>query len=361
MEGKILLVGLLAFSALGVGSGYQHNDLQERLEDALLTIGQTGAANWNDFDKDLWPYFDTLRHFDMFEERTKRVHKQADDFHFDRGIFKNITCAICETVATIVLDAIGNETPIEDLEDIIANICMGLHIEEDPVCQGIVKVYGPYLKFVIDRLDGKATSELFCGVFVDEDCMTPEVSDLVSSWEVELPPTTKPEFQPPKLPDPEAPSLKVLHFTDLHIDLSYLPGSNPDCGMPCCCMNTTGLATGDERRAGFWGDIADCDLPIWTFAAMMAQIKERHGDELAYAIYTGDSPPHDVWQQSMESNSEHSKRVFEVYEAFLPDVPLYFSLGNHEGFVNHITILLKFIFNILTHFGQISGEQLSHG
>ncbi|TRY66942.1 hypothetical protein TCAL_07657 [Tigriopus californicus] len=159
-----------------------------------------------------------------------------------------------------------------------------------------------------------------------------EVNDLVNNWEVTHSNVPKPPFTPPTLPEPEATKLKVLHLTDLHIDLSYLPGSNPDCGMPCCCMNTTGLAQGDERRAGYWGDIADCDLPIWTFEAMLQQIKEDHGSELAYTIYTGDSPPHDVWQQSKESNFEHSKRVLELYKQYLPNVPLYLSLGNHEGF-----------------------------
>ena len=41
-------------------------------------------------------------------------------------------------------------------------------------------------------------------------------------------------------------SLKVLQLTDVHMDLSYLPGSNPDCGLPCCCMNSTGLAAEGE-------------------------------------------------------------------------------------------------------------------
>ena len=46
--------------------------------------------------------------------------------------------------------------------------------------------------------------------------------------------------------DARTASLKVLQLTDVHMDLSYLPGSNPDCGLPCCCMNSTGLAAEGE-------------------------------------------------------------------------------------------------------------------
>ncbi|XP_059080970.1 sphingomyelin phosphodiesterase-like [Tigriopus californicus] len=308
----------------------------EHLQDALLAIGHREMElplDWHNFERGLWPYFDALRHIDIFEERTKIVHKLDDRVELlHQGPLENITCALCDSFIKIVLDSVDEGTPVEDIQDLIANICMDLHIEADTVCQGIVSTYGPILKFVIDGLGPKATPELFCGVFLDEYCMSTEVNDLVNNWEVTHSNVPKPPFTPPTLPEPEATKLKVLHLTDLHIDLSYLPGSNPDCGMPCCCMNTTGLAQGDERRAGYWGDIADCDLPIWTFEAMLQQIKEDHGSELAYTIYTGDSPPHDVWQQSKESNFEHSKRVLELYKQYLPNVPLYLSLGNHEGF-----------------------------
>ena len=50
------------------------------------------------------------------------------------------------------------------------------------------------------------------------------------------------------------------------------PGTVRECGMPMCCMNWTDMAPEGEQGAGYWGDIAECDLPVWTFEAMMEQI-----------------------------------------------------------------------------------------
>ena len=41
---------------------------------------------------------------------------------------------------------------------------------------------------------------------------------------------------------PDAPKLRILHITDLHIDNDYIPGSNSDCGEPICCRQGDGMA-----------------------------------------------------------------------------------------------------------------------
>jgi sphingomyelin phosphodiesterase len=40
----------------------------------------------------------------------------------------------------------------------------------------------------------------------------------------------------------DAPKLRILHITDLHIDNDYIPGSNSDCGEPICCRQGDGMA-----------------------------------------------------------------------------------------------------------------------
>jgi len=41
---------------------------------------------------------------------------------------------------------------------------------------------------------------------------------------------------------PDAPKLRILHITDLHIDYDYIPGSNSDCGEFLCCRQGDGMA-----------------------------------------------------------------------------------------------------------------------
>merc|ERR1711970_628371 len=63
----------------------------------------------------------------------------------------------------------------------------------------------------------------------------------------------------------------------------------------------------------------------------MEHIKETHHD-IDYVIFTGDSPAHDDWVQSTDKNLEHERVVLETITDNLPDIPLYITLGNHEGF-----------------------------
>ena len=75
----------------------------------------------------------------------------------------------------------------------------------------------------------------------------------------------------------DAPKYKILHLSDIHLDLSYQIGANSDCGKPMCCMNSTGLSDDVSKAAGPWGSYT-CDLPYWTFEDMLMHIKETHAD-----------------------------------------------------------------------------------
>lgn len=68
-----------------------------------------------------------------------------------------------------------------------------------------------------------------------------------------------------------------MHLSDVHMDLSYKPGTIANCNNPLCCMNTTEMADDQNNAAGFWGSFT-CDLPQWTFEEMLWHIQETHGD-----------------------------------------------------------------------------------
>ena len=72
-------------------------------------------------------------------------------------------------------------------------------------------------------------------------------------------------------------SSKILHLTDIHLDLGYKVGSNSDCSKPLCCTNDTEMAETAETAAGYWGSYS-CDVPVWTFEDMLVQIREKHLD-----------------------------------------------------------------------------------
>ena len=69
----------------------------------------------------------------------------------------------------------------------------------------------------------------------------------------------------------------MLHLSDVHMDLSYKPGTDAKCGKPLCCTNTTAMTDDPNKVAGYWGNY-NCDLPYWTFEDMLWHIKEAHGE-----------------------------------------------------------------------------------
>ena len=81
-----------------------------------------------------------------------------------------------------------------------------------------------------------------------------------------------------------SPTTKVLHISDVHLDLSYKIGTNTDCGLPLCCMNFTEMADDPDKSAGYWGAYY-CDLPVWTFENMLSQILEEKFSFVSFANY----------------------------------------------------------------------------
>ena len=57
------------------------------------------------------------------------------------------------------------------------------YLQAPPVCQSIGKTYVPYLKFLVQTLGPeRATSELFCGMNVDEACLSKICHKFLSSY-----------------------------------------------------------------------------------------------------------------------------------------------------------------------------------
>ena len=135
------------------------------------------------------------------------------------------------------------------------------------------------------------------------------------------------------------------------MDLSYQIGTDVDCGMPMCCMNTTKMATDPAKAAGDWGAYK-CDLTRWTADDMLKHIAEAHSDEVSllfhwqnsiaddtellqnfeYIMLTGDSPAHDIWLQSKDYNLYTTKVYVDMVKKYFPDKKVIFSLGNHDSF-----------------------------
>lgn len=74
----------------------------------------------------------------------------------------------------------------------------------------------------------------------------------------------------------DAPKLKVLHLTDVHVDPQYAPGGNADCDEPVCCRKSQGEPKEPSGAAGYWGDYRDCDSPMHAFKDLIKHAANQH-------------------------------------------------------------------------------------
>jgi sphingomyelin phosphodiesterase len=126
--------------------------------------------------------------------------------------------------------------------------------------------------------------------------------------------------------------LRILHVSDVHIDLQYAEGSNGLCGAPLCCRKDNLNPSKDFLRAGKWGTYAHCDIPVKTLQQFINFVNKEF--KIDFAFWTGDNTSHDIWAQTYEKNIENSKVVTDMFrdkeKGF--KFPIFPVIGNHESY-----------------------------
>jgi sphingomyelin phosphodiesterase len=117
---------------------------------------------------------------------------------------------------------------------------------------------------------------------------------------------------------------KFLHITDIHLDPLYKAGTNTKCDTPLCCREEYGAG-----NAGIWGDYA-CDLPLSTLHHMLQFIAINFS--LDFILWTGDNPPHDIWQESRAGQLARTAALTQILHTYFPNTPIFPAIGNHESF-----------------------------
>ena len=125
---------------------------------------------------------------------------------------------------------------------------------------------------------------------------------------------------------------KFLHVTDIHFDPLYEVGSPATCVHKhetyCCCRSDSvpnnGNKTAKSRRFGEY----DCDTPLALVESYFKFAKQNGPYD--FIIWTGDSPPHDVYTQKKEQNLENLNFTTKFLRTTFPDTLIVPSLGNHD-------------------------------
>nr|UBK24972.1 phospholipase C [Mariannaea pinicola] len=230
------------------------------------------------------------------------------------------TCAGCESLVLVLkgLAAISDQAFI----DVLQEICKISGAEDDDVCDGSIQLEGPVIASGLRSMAiGSRTSKEFCTTFLGL-CAYPAVQQ----WSVPFSSSKSSKTRPSSSgKDP----IKVVHYSDIHIDPLYVGGSNSNCTKPICCRSYTKADQPGNNKypAGPNGD-HNCDSPVSLEKSMYNAIKEIVPDA-AFTIFTGDIVDHAVWNTSQSYNTEQITNAYGLMSDNLGTI--YGTAGNHEA------------------------------
>ncbi|XP_071516089.1 sphingomyelin phosphodiesterase-like isoform X6 [Panulirus ornatus] len=244
----------------------------------------------------------------------------------ETSIMSSMSCNACKAGVGLLQHYVQNGKTKDDIVRAASKLCMSFKIETPRVCFGIIRLMADEVVYVVQNL--VMSPDEICGFVIGDICGTPY--NPYHDWRVAFPPVPKPPISIPEAPPEGMPTLKVLHLSDTHFDPEYREGSNADCDEPLCCRATSGPVRSPDKRAGFWGDYRKCDTPQRTIDSMLENIAYLHPD-IDYIIWTGDLPPHDIWNQTRENNLSILKSTVRQLLDYFPYTPIFPALGNHEA------------------------------
>ncbi|KAF4989443.1 hypothetical protein FGRMN_9108 [Fusarium graminum] len=213
---------------------------------------------------------------------------------------------------------LGDRTFINTLQ----NVCKKSKVEDADVCDGTIELQGPIVAEALRNVAiGSKTAQHFCVTFLGL-CNYPSVEE----WDVPMPPDRAQRKRPiPSGRDP----IKVVHYSDIHVDQLYTEGSSADCNKPICCRP---FSEADEpgrtdSPAGPFGEHT-CDSPASLEQSMYEAIKELVPDA-AFTIFTGDIVDHSIWNTTWDYNEHQIITSYEHMDRHMSIV--YGTAGNHEA------------------------------
>jgi sphingomyelin phosphodiesterase len=185
--------------------------------------------------------------------------------------------------------------------------------EDADVCTGAIGLEGPILAHDLRQMKiGSHTAQLFCGTIFGL-CDYPAVTPYTVTF-----PSAKPAGA--ARPPPSGKTLlKVVHYSDIHVDLSYEVGANYNCTKNICCRPYT--------TAGAYGN-TQCDSPRSLEQSMYNAIKTLVPDA-AFSLFTGDVVEGAVWLVNQTEVTGDLNNAYSLMSTL--GMPVYGVVGNHDA------------------------------
>ncbi|KAB8283263.1 Metallo-dependent phosphatase-like protein, partial [Yarrowia lipolytica] len=195
---------------------------------------------------------------------------------------------------------------------------------------------GKHLSQVFTLMDAFGLDgQNLCYWHADNTCdAAPVPAPDLSSWWPEKP------TNPPKIESSYNETFNVVHLSDFHLDLRYLPGQEAWCDAYMCC--TVESKNKKAIRAGLNHTVQPaqklgsyhCDAPDTLVEDSMKSVGAlAHARDFEFGIFTGDMVSHDLqdWL-SFAHTYQSEEEVYYLMKKYLGDIPMYPTFGNHDSY-----------------------------
>ncbi|XP_065297564.1 sphingomyelin phosphodiesterase-like isoform X4 [Dermacentor albipictus] len=249
------------------------------------------------------------------------------------GVVSPKACSVCSAATGLFFDYIESGRSKDGLVKIARGACAFLKIASLGACSNVIDMYKDELFYIAQNRKAPRTET--CSVIFGSLC-GPLTSD-VHNWTIEISGPSKPRAymlgKYEKVEDDEDENVekqvKVLHISDTHYDPEYSPGSNAVCDDPVCCRRNNGHPKSAGDRAGKWGHIGKCDIPLRTLESALKHASENH--KVDVVLWTGDLPPHDPWKATREDMLDNLRVTSALMRKYFPNATVLPAIGNHEA------------------------------
>ncbi|KRT84121.1 hypothetical protein AMK59_1728, partial [Oryctes borbonicus] len=177
------------------------------------------------------------------------------------------------TGVLLLQNEVKQGTPVDEIKAKFVSICVEFKIENEVVCSGIFDVFSPDVLPILNVT--KISVAQICSLCLGEVCG--DVQNPLHDWEIKFPSVPKPVLKERIDYVEGAPTFKVLHLSDTHLDPNYEEGSPANCEEPLCCHPfSTPSSSEPLEPAGKWGSYGKCDMPRILIENLLEHIAEEH-------------------------------------------------------------------------------------
>lgn len=265
--------------------------------------------------------------------RTQPIARNDPLSRSDQPIGRDdMMCTLCNSVFEALSEEIRNGATKEDITEIVMELCVGLNLQTQRVCEGLIERNVQEFMYIVNERP-TLTSEQMCGmIFQNLQCAS-ESAMTGFEFTVDVD-ANKPALTGSKdtSVDPGSNDLTIAHITDPHYDPSYQVGSYADCEETNCCRFDQPIPEGADPSvgAGRWGDYRYCDSPWDAVVDAFTQIRRQH-QNIDYVYFTGDIVDHALWATSVNGIEASVTRINGLLDSTFSGVPIFPVIGNHES------------------------------